>query len=121
MRIVRCWLMRCSARPRIEHEVGGFGFKRTALHNRRQVGLVAVQALLNIVLASALLWLFARFLFAETALPALAIGNIAKVGSGVIATISSFMLSHYVIFKPRAELPAHTPTTDTARNGTHDL
>lgn len=96
-------------------------FKQNARHDRRQVSLFAVQALLNIGLASVLLWFFARFLLAETALPALAIGNIAKVGSGVIATSSSFMLSHYVIFKPPREPPPQTPATGPARNGAGSL
>jgi putative flippase GtrA len=65
----------------------------------RQKVMFAAQALLNVGVSSAVLWLAARFLFAYTALPSIIVGNLAKILSSVVATTLSFLILRSLVFR----------------------
>ncbi len=73
-------------------------FKGRAEHSRRQVIGFTAQALLNIGVASGVVWLAARLLFAHTAFPPLMVDNLAKLVSSVVATSLSFLILRHLVF-----------------------
>jgi hypothetical protein len=61
--------------------------------------MFAVQALLNLVVSSVVLWVAARFLFAYTALPSIVVGDLAKALSSMVAATLSFLILRSVVFR----------------------
>ena len=76
-------------------------FRDRARHDAKQVGLFTAQGLLNAGVGSLLLWLTAHGLRAYTDLSPLVSGNVAKVGSMVVASTMSFMFLRFFVFRPR--------------------
>ena len=76
-------------------------FRDRARHDAKQVGLFTAQGLLNAGVGSLLLWLTAHGLRAYTDLSPLVSGNVAKVGSMVVASTMSFLFLRFFVFRPR--------------------
>ena len=74
-------------------------FRNRARHDYRQKAMFAAQALLNVGVSSAVLWLAARLLFTYAALPSIVVGNLAKVLSSVVATSLSFLILRCLVFR----------------------
>ncbi len=74
-------------------------FRSRVRRDLRQKAMFALQALLNIVVSSIVLWLAARLLFAYAALPGIVVGDLAKVLSSVVATTLSFLILRYLVFR----------------------
>jgi len=74
-------------------------FRSRVRPDYRQKVMFAAQALLNVGVSSAVLWLAARYLFAYTALPPIIVGNLAKILSSVVATTVSFLILRSLVFR----------------------
>ena len=76
-------------------------FRHQAQHDAKQVSLFTAQGLLNAGVGSLLLWLTAHGLRFYTDLSPLISGNVAKVGSMVVASTMSFLFLRFFAFRPR--------------------
>jgi hypothetical protein len=65
--------------------------------------MFVAQALLNVGVASGLLWLAAGSLFAHTTLSPVIVDNLAKALSSTAATTLSFLVLHYLVFPENSE------------------
>ena len=76
-------------------------FRDRARHDVKQVSLFTAQGLLNAGVGSLLVWLMAHGLRAYTDLAPLVSGNVAKVGSMVVASTMSFLFLRFFVFRSR--------------------
>ena len=74
-------------------------FRSRVRPDYRQKVMFATQALLNVGVSSVVLWLAARYLFADTTLPPIIVGNLAKILSSVVATTVSFLILRSLEFR----------------------
>jgi putative flippase GtrA len=74
-------------------------FRSRVRPDYRQKVIFTAQALLNVGVSSAVLWLAARFLFEYTTLPSIIVGNLAKILSSVVATTLSFLILRSLVFR----------------------
>ena len=74
-------------------------FRGHARHDARQMGLFTLQGVLNAAIASGVLWIVAHLLLAlYPALSAQLAGNIAKLASMFVASSTSFLFLHFLVF-----------------------
>ena len=78
-------------------------FRGRTHHTLRQTTMFIAQALLNVGVASGLLWLAAGSLFAHTTLSPVIVDNLAKALSSTAATTLSFLVLHYLVFPENSE------------------
>ena len=74
-------------------------FRSRARRDLRQKAMFALQALLNVVVSSVVLWLAARLLFAHSTLPSIVVGDLAKALSSMVATTLSFLILRSLVFR----------------------
>jgi putative flippase GtrA len=74
-------------------------FRRQARHDAKQVSMFGARALLNIGVANLLLWGLAYGLVGYTDFSAQISGNVAKVGSMLVASTLSFLLLRNFVFR----------------------
>ncbi len=73
-------------------------FRGQAHPGLKQGGLFALQALVGVVVSSALFWLLVHYTLNSTALSPVVAGNVAKVISTVIASTLSYFVQRHVVF-----------------------
>ncbi|MDP9427321.1 MAG: GtrA family protein [Actinomycetota bacterium] len=73
-------------------------FRGQARPGLKQGGLFALQALVGVVVSSALFWLLVHYTLNSTALSPVVAGNVAKVISTVIASTLSYFVQRHVVF-----------------------
>ena len=76
-------------------------FRGRADHGKRQTTLFIIQALVNIAVSNGLFYLLVRFLLVYDVVPGWIAGNVAKLGSIIVASTISFFLMRYVVFSGR--------------------
>lgn len=74
-------------------------FRGRAEHNLRQAVLFVGQALVNVGVGSALFSALIHLVLAYTDVPAYLAGNVAKVLSVAVASVISFFIMRYVVFR----------------------
>lgn len=73
-------------------------FRGRAEHDLRQGVLFALQALINIGVSNTLFWALIHPLIVNTEIPIYLVGNVAKIGSVLVASTISFFIMRYVVF-----------------------
>ncbi len=73
-------------------------FRGQAHPGLKQGGLFALQALVGVVVSSALFWLLVHYTLNSTVLSPVVAGNVAKVISTVIASTLSYFVQRHVVF-----------------------
>jgi putative flippase GtrA len=73
-------------------------FRGRAEHDLRQGVLFALQALINIGVSNTLFWALIHPLIVNTEIPTYLVGNVAKLGSVLVASTISFFIMRYVVF-----------------------
>jgi putative flippase GtrA len=73
-------------------------FRGRAEHDLRQGVLFALQALINIGVSNTLFWALIHPLIVKTEIPTYLVGNVAKLGSILVASTISFFIMRYVVF-----------------------
>ncbi len=73
-------------------------FRGQAHPGLKQGGLFALQALVGVVVSSALFWLLVHYTLNSTGLSPVIAGNVAKVISTVIASTLSYFVQRHVVF-----------------------
>ena len=73
-------------------------FRGRADHDLRQGVLFALQALINIGVSNTLFWALIHPLIVNTEIPTYLVGNVAKLGSVLVASTISFFIMRYVVF-----------------------
>lgn len=73
-------------------------FRGRAEHDLRQGVLFALQALINIGVSNTLFWALIHPLIVNTEIPIYLVGNVAKLGSVLVASTISFFIMRYVVF-----------------------
>ena len=77
-------------------------FRHHARHDARQVGLFTAQGVLNAALGSGVLWVVAHLLLTlYPDLSAQLAGNVAKVASMFVASSTSFLFLHFLVFNKK--------------------
>jgi putative flippase GtrA len=76
-------------------------FRGQACHDARQVSMFGAQALLNIGVANLMLWGLAYGVVGYTDFSAQISGNLAKVGSMLVASTTSFLCLRIFVFRKR--------------------
>lgn len=74
-------------------------FKANARHDLRQISRYAAQAVMSVVVAGGVIWLSSHFLFANTSLAPILVGDISKVLSSVVVTTLSFLFLRHLVFE----------------------
>jgi putative flippase GtrA len=95
-------------------------FRRQARHNAKQMSMFGAQALLNIGVANLVLWGLAYELVAHTDFSAQISGNVAKVGSMLVASTMSFLLLRIFVFRKTGRRSEGTPSHTVASERTSD-
>lgn len=74
-------------------------FRSSARHDLRQISRYAAQAVMSVVVAGAVIWLSSGFLFDNTSLAPILVGDLSKILSSIVVTILSFLFLRHLVFE----------------------
>ncbi len=74
-------------------------FRASARHDLRQISGYAAQAIMSIVVAGSVIWLSSGFLFANTSLAPILVGDLSKLLSSIVVTTLSFLFLRHLVFE----------------------
>ena len=76
-------------------------FRGRAEHDKRQIVLFALQAIVNVAISNGLFWALVHPIVAHTDVSMYLAGNVAKIISVTVASTISFFIMRYVVFSRR--------------------
>jgi putative flippase GtrA len=82
-------------------------FKGRSTYTPKEITLFAAQAVVNILVASGVIWAVSAILFSSTHLPSIAVGDVSKVSSSIVATTLSFLVLRYLVFPAEGQRRRH--------------